>query len=363
MRLFDDIYRGKTVLITGHAGFKGTWLACWLKKLGARVVGYSLVPDTPETLYAHLDLPSMIDADRIADIGDNNSLCDFIAEHRPQIVFHLAAQALVRQSYYDPVTTWETNVLGTLRVLEAARHCGSVQAVVNVTTDKCYENLEIRRDYVETDRLGGYDMYSASKACSEILTNAYRRSFLADESGMAVATARAGNVIGGGDWSADRLVPDCIGSLCRNETIILRYPEATRPWQFVLDPLAGYLRLGQLLLADGKKFAKAYNFGPEPGHAVEVLELTQMIIRRWGSGRCEVVPDERLHEATLLQLDITRAREELGFSPIYNVERAVEDTVDWYKSRYTGNNIRDLTERQIDRFVTTAADKHVLWTH
>ena len=242
---FNNIYADKTVLITGHSGFKGSWLSLWLKQMGAKVVGYSLLPDTEKRLYDVLDLEHTLNDSLIADIRDEKTLKSYFGKHNPDIVFHLAAQPIVRFSYIEPVLTYDTNVIGTLKVLEAARQTPSVKAFVNVTTDKCYENKERKEGYREDEPFGGYDMYSSSKGCSEILSSSYRRSFLKDGKPFALATARAGNVIGGGDWAKDRLIPDCIRAFQKNETVFIRNPLSTRPWQLVLEPLAGYLRLGR----------------------------------------------------------------------------------------------------------------------
>src|SRR5574344_469085 len=285
---FNNIYKNKTVLITGSNGFKGCWLALWLKMLGAKVVGYSLRPNTKYFLYDILKLNEVLDDNIIADIRDTKKLESYFAKHTPDIVFHLAAQPIVRLSYDEPVETYETNVVGTLKVLEVARKTPSVKAFVNVTTDKCYENKEKKAGYTEDEPMGGYDMYSSSKGCSEILTSSYRRSFLMDGKPFALATARAGNVIGGGDWAKDRLIPDCIRSFEKGEIVSIRNPYSTRPWQLVLEPLAGYLRLGQLLLEKGPQYAQGYNFGPEMNKDMKVCEVAKKVAEIWGNGKVEV---------------------------------------------------------------------------
>ncbi|MBR6163356.1 CDP-glucose 4,6-dehydratase [bacterium] len=347
--MFSDFYKNKKVFITGHTGFKGVWLSLWLKKLGAEVFGYSLEPDTEPSLFNALKMAEKIDKSTIGNILDSETLEKTMEEIKPEIVFHLAAQPLVRLSYSEPKLTYETNVIGTLNVLEAARKVKSVKSFVNVTTDKCYENKETKEPYREEDTLGGYDMYSSSKCCSEILSSSYRRSFLKD--GYFLATARAGNVIGGGDWAQDRILPDCIRSINRNEDIILRSPNAIRPWQFVLEPLSGYLLLAQKLFEEGEKYADSFNFGPNENNTLTVKEIAQKVCDLWGSGRVEVKENSELHEAGLLFLNIEKAKKVLGWSPSYSVFEALETTVGWYKHFYNrDNNLFDYTLGQIEDY-------------
>lgn len=361
--MFGNIYQNKTVLVTGHAGFKGSWLAFWLKQLGAKVVGYSLLPDTENRLYDVLDLADVLDDSLIADIRNEEQLAAYFAKHNPDIVFHLAAQPIVRLSYSEPVETYETNVIGTLKVLEAARKTSSVKAFVNVTTDKCYENKEKKEGYREDEPMGGYDMYSSSKGCSEILTSSYRRSFLTEGKPFALGTGRAGNVIGGGDWAKDRLIPDCVKAFQQNETVFIRNPLATRPWQHVLEPLAGYLRLGQKLLEEGTKYATGYNFGPEMNKDVKVCEVAQKVSEVWGCGRVEVGKADGLHEANLLQLNIEKADKELGVRPIYSAEEAIAKTTLWYKAFYENKtDMIEYTKKQIDEFINAARAKGLEWS-
>ncbi len=360
---FNHRYQGKTVLVTGHAGFKGSWLSFWLKHLGAKVVGYSHLPDTEKRLYDVLDLGNLLDDSLIADIRDAEELDAYFAKHNPDVVFHLAAQPLVRLSYSEPLETYETNVIGTLKVLEAARKTSSVKAFVNVTTDKCYENQERKEGYCEDEPMGGYDMYSSSKGCSEILTSSYRRSFLTGGKPFALASGRAGNVIGGGDWSQNRLIPDCIKAFQKGETVEIRNPHATRPWQLVLEPLAGYLRLGQKLLEEGDKYASGYNFGPEMNKDVKVCEVAQKVAEVWGGGQVVVANGDGLHEANLLQLNIEKSEKELGFKPVYSADEAIVKTVEWYKAFYSGNtDMREYTLKQINEFVASAKDKNIEWS-
>lgn len=360
---FNNVYRGKKVLITGAAGFKGCWLSMWLSHLGAEVYGYSLRPDTTESFYDIAGLAKIMADMHFADIRNREELNAYMQKVQPDIVFHLAAQPLVRLSYFEPILTYETNVIGTLNVLEAARKCSNVKAFVNVTTDKCYENKEKSEGYKEDEPMGGYDMYSSSKGCSEILSSSYRRSFLADGTPYALGTGRAGNVIGGGDWAKDRLIPDCINSIIAGETIFIRNPLATRPWQFVLEPLAGYLRLGQKLYEEGSAYAEGFNFGPKENGNVKVCEVARMVTEYWGAGKVEVGKADGLHEANLLQLNIEKAARRLGVVPVYEVEEAVKVTTDWYKQYYINHaDMQKFSLQQIDEFVAAAQNKSLKWS-
>lgn len=361
--LFNNIYANKTVLITGHAGFKGAWLSLWLKQLGAKVVGYSLLPQSDTKLYDVLNIKDIIDESLIADIRDSVRLEQYFKKHTPDIVFHLAAQPLVRLSYSEPLETYETNVIGTLKVLEAARKTPSVKAFVNITTDKCYENKEKNEGYREEEPMGGYDMYSSSKGCSEILTSSYRRSFLTGGKPYALASGRAGNVIGGGDWSQDRLIPDCIKAFLHNESVEIRNPYATRPWQLVLEPLAGYLRLGQKLWEEGEKYAAGYNFGPEMNKDVKVGEVAKQVAQIWGNGKVEIGSAGGLHEANLLQLNIEKAEKELGIKPVLTAQEAIAKTTQWYKVFYEGKtDMLAYSKREIAEFIKAAQDKRIPWS-
>lgn len=360
---FNNIYHNKTVFVTGHCGFKGCWLVMLLKKLGAKVYGYSLKPDSSESLYDIVHIHNLLDDEMIADIRERENLAQFMQKCQPDFVFHLAAQPLVRLSYAEPVLTYETNVIGTLNVLEAARQTSSVKAFVNVTTDKCYENQEKSEGYKEDEPMGGYDMYSSSKGCSEILSSSYRRSFLADGKPFALGTGRAGNVIGGGDWAKDRLIPDCINAIRQGETIFIRNPLATRPWQFVLEPLVGYLRLGQMLFEQGSKYADGFNFGPYPSSVVKVCEVAQKVVDVWGSGKVEVGSSDGLHEATLLQLNIEKADKVLGVRPVYDVDAAIKVTTEWYKQHYTTKtDMYEFSQMQIDEFLSEAKKQNLEWS-
>lgn len=357
-KLFNSIYKGKNVFITGHTGFKGGWLAYWLYLLGANVSGYSLSPDTEPNFFTATKLANKITS-TIGDICNFENLLSAMQKAKPDIVFHLAAQPLVRLSYNEPENTYKTNVMGTLNVFEACRKTDSVKAIVNITTDKCYENVEKNYFYKEEDKLGGYDPYSSSKACAEILSSSYRRSFF-EPKGILLATARAGNVIGGGDWAQDRLVPDCIRSLVKNEKIKLRYPNATRPWQFVLEPLRGYLQLGQKLLEGKAQFAQAFNFGPDNNSVLKVIEVVNHIVSAWGFGEIEIDQANNPHEANLLMLDINKAKEELGFVPVFSPVEAIDKTVIWYRAFYENSiNMSEFSQRQLMDFSLKIADQNV----
>ncbi len=352
-----SFWQGRRVFLTGHTGFKGAWLAYWLSRMGAMVYGYSLEPPTEPNAFSILGLPKLLDQ-TFGDIRDGVSLSEVLLGFKPEIVFHLAAQPLVRLSYKEPRLTFETNVMGTLNVYEAVRACASVRAIVTVTTDKCYENREWVWGYRESDPMGGFDPYSSSKGCAELLSAAYRNSFFSSQHSdsnraVALATARAGNVIGGGDWALDRLVPDCVRSLVAGEEIVIRSPNAIRPWQHVLEPLGGYLLLAQALYNDGGEFAQGWNFGPGDRGVMSVESIVRRVIEQWGSGGYRIEANADLHEAQLLKLDISKARAYLRWNPVYSVNEAIDKTVAWYKSFYdkksdmaaiTSSQIRDYTE-------------------
>ncbi len=347
--MFNNIYKGKKVFITGHTGFKGSWLTLWLKSLGAEVLGYSLEPNTIPSMFEELRIYG-----RCRNSFENilNSACleETMSEFNPDIVFHLAAQPLVRLSYREPKLTYETNVIGTLNVLQAARKC-DCKAFVNITTDKCYENKEVERGYKEDDPMGGYDMYSSSKGCVEIMSSSFRRSFLQEENTYAMATARAGNVIGGGDWAEDRLIPDCIRYINDNKPIEIRNPIAVRPWQHVLEPLSGYLLLGQKLLEEGKKYAEGFNFGPNEDSVLKVADVSKKVCEYYGKGEVVVCKKDDLHEANLLMLNIDKAKQVLGWTPTYNADNAIQKTVEWYKHFYADDvDMYEFTINQIKEY-------------
>lgn len=347
--MFNNIYQGKRVFLTGHTGFKGSWLALWLTSLGAKVCGYSLAPNTNPSMFTELGIENRIEKSVIGDILDEELLNKTFQEFQPEVVFHLAAQPLVRLSYAEPVLTYKTNVIGTLNVLEAARRCESVKAFVNITTDKCYENKEVSRGYREDEPMGGHDMYSSSKGCVEIMSSSFRRSFL--QNGYAMATARAGNVIGGGDWALDRLIPDCVRYINAGEKIEIRNPVAVRPWQHVLEPLSGYLLLGEKLLEYGADYADGFNFGPNEDSVLKVAEVAQKVTEFYGRGDVVVHKRDDLHEANLLMLNIEKAEKVLGWIPTYTANEAIKKTVEWYKHFYAKNiDMYDFTIEQIKNY-------------
>ncbi len=349
--LFGGVFAGRRVFVTGHTGFKGSWLTRWLLDLGARVTGYALEPDTDPSLFEELGLARHMDS-RIGDVRDFGSLSGALLEARPEIVLHLAAQPLVRRSYAEPLYTFETNVIGTANLLEAVRGCEETRVVVNVTTDKVYENPETGHPFAEDEPLGGHDPYSASKACSEIVSAAYRSSFFAgDTGGPALATARAGNVIGGGDWSEDRIVPDIVRAMAAGVPVQVRNPDAVRPWQHVLEPLAGYLTLAEALWRDGQERAGAYNFGPEPDDVHPVRDLVDRSIEAWGAGSWEVQGSaDQPHEAGLLSLSIDKACDELGWRPLWGFGTTVERTVSWYRRVATGEDPETVTREDLSAY-------------
>lgn len=347
-----DFWHGRRVFITGHTGFKGSWMSLWLQQMGAQVTGFALPCETQPSMFTLAQVGRGMQSIE-GDVRDLDAVKKAVLVAQPEIVIHMAAQALVRTSYADPVETYATNVMGTVHLLEAARTCQSVRAVVNVTTDKCYENHEWVWPYRENDELGGHDPYSSSKACSELVTQAYVRSYpeLGAGGRLAVATARAGNVIGGGDGSVDRLIPDVV-SAWRSERILqIRSPLAVRPWQFVLDPLHGYLQLAERLYKHGQAFAGAWNFGPNSNDARPVQWLVEQLAKHWGpAARWAVLGGERVHEATTLKLDCSKARAQLGWYPVMNLGQGLEQTMLWYRTWLGGGNLSTLSQRQITEF-------------
>ena len=348
-------WNGRAVLVTGHTGFKGSWLSLWLQQLGARVAGYALAPPTTPSLFDQARVGDGM-ASTIADLRDLPALTAAVRAAAPEVVFHLAAQSLVRASYDDPVGTYATNVMGTVHLLEAVRQVPSVKAVVIVTTDKCYENREWDWGYRENDRLGGRDPYSNSKACAELVTDAYRRSFFGDHR-VAIASARAGNVIGGGDWAKDRIVPDAVRAFLDSKPLAIRNPAATRPWQHVLEPLAGYLQLAERLVADGAAFAEGWNFGPSDELVLPVGELATKLAAAWGGGAAWVGAGEpgAPHEARLLRLDASRARGRLGWRPALSIDATLAWIVEWHQAVGRGDDARAVTLAQLARYAAGAA--------
>jgi CDP-glucose 4,6-dehydratase len=342
-----DFWCGKRVFLTGHTGFKGSWLSLWLQSLGSEVTGYALTPPTFPSLYAVADVAQGMTS-IIANILDLPKLQETMQAARPDIVIHMAAQALVRQSYAQPVETYATNVMGTVHVLESVRNTPSVKAVLVVTTDKCYENKEeMYRAYHEHEPLGGHDPYSSSKACAELVTAAYRKSFL-EQQGIAVATARAGNVIGGGDWAAGRLVPDILKAFEQNAFVQIRNPNATRPWQHVLEPLSGYLLLAEHLFAQGPAYAEAWNFGPNEEDARPVQWLVDQLALTWGNGAAWLQdPDQHPHEANYLKLDISKAKARLGWTPSWSLQTAIQNITQWHRAWLSQEDMKKLCLYQI----------------
>ena len=345
-------WKGKKVFITGHTGFKGGWLSLWLTDMGAEVYGYALNPPTEPNFFTVCTLIDHLAGSIIADIRDVTALTKAMRVASPEIVFHLAAQPLVRYSYAAPVETFAVNVMGTVNLLEAVREVKSVKAVVNVTTDKCYENREWIWPYRENEAMGGLDPYSSSKACSELVTAAYRSSFL-ESTGIQIATARAGNVIGGGDWAADRLIPDFLRALDAQQTLLIRSPKAIRPWQHVLEPLSGYLMLAQALYEQGGSFAEAWNFGPEDGDARHVEWIVENLCSQvaGASWQCDLSP--QAHEANILKLDSSKAKNQLGWHPRWNLEIALSRTLEWHKAWRKGDDMLKCTQGQIHKYEET----------
>jgi CDP-glucose 4,6-dehydratase len=349
-----EFWRGRSVFLTGHTGFKGGWLALWLADAGALVHGYALEPQTRPSFFEVCELKSRLASHRIADIRDGLAVASALAEAQPEFVFHLAAQSLVLAGYDDPVGTYATNVMGTVNLLEAVRHVSGLKAVVNVTSDKCYENREWVHAYREFEPLGGADPYSSSKACSELVTAAYRRSFL-DAAAVATASARAGNVIGGGDWAGDRLLPDFFRAIDSGETLVLRSPRATRPWQHVLEPLAGYLLLAEALASDREDPAAAYNFGPAEEDARPVEWLAERLCRMVDGAQWRAEPKaDQPHEAGYLKLDSAKARAELGWRPRWRIDEALARTVDWHQAWRRGEDMAAFSVDQIRLYETAA---------
>ena len=352
--IFNRFYYGKRVLVTGHTGFKGSWLSVWLHELGAEVIGISLDPVSNKDNYVLSELKDKI-TDIRGDIRDGELMKQIFHEYRPEIIFHLAAQPLVRLSYEIPIETYETNVMGTLRILEAIRFTDSVKVGVMITTDKCYENREQLWGYRENEPMGGYDPYSSSKGAAEIAINSWRQSFFNPQvyhkHGKSIASARAGNVIGGGDWSLDRIIPDCIKALEAGRSIEIRNPKAIRPWQHVLEPLSGYMMLAQKMWKEPVGYCEGWNFGPEAESIRTVWNVAKKVVENYGSGELKDISDAAaLHEARLLMLDISKARFRLQWEPRMNIDRCIALTVDWYK-QYKYTSVYNLCVEQIATFL------------
>lgn len=353
--IFKNFYRGKRVLVTGHTGFKGSWLSIWLHELGAEVIGVAKDPMTDKDNYVLSGIGGKIKADLRADIRDSQRMKDIFQEYQPEIVFHLAAQPLVRLSYEIPVETYETNVIGTINILEAIRITDSVKVGVMITTDKCYENKEQLWGYRENEPMGGYDPYSSSKGAAEIAIASWRRSFFNPEQyekhGKSIASVRAGNVIGGGDWALDRIIPDCIKAIEVNKPIEIRSPKAIRPWQHVLEPLSGYMLLASKMWSKPTQYCESWNFGPRMESVTSVWEVATKVIENYGRGKLKNLSDSNaLHEAKLLMLDINKAKFQLGWEPRMDIDQCIELTVDWYK-KYKQNCTYKLCLIEISKFL------------
>lgn len=328
--LFSNVYKGRTVLVTGDTGFKGSWMTIWLNRLGANVIGYALPPKNKKDNYNICGLEKRITHIN-GDVRDYNALSDVFSKYKPEIAFHFAAQALVLDSYKDPSYTFHTNVLGTVNFLEAVRNTPAVKTAINVTSDKCYDNKEWTYGYREIDPMGGRDPYSASKGASEIITSSYQHSFFSQNNTASIASVRAGNVIGGGDWSANRIVPDCVRALYKNSPITIRNPDAVRPWQHVLEPLYGYLLLGALLFTEGKKYSGAWNFGPASKNMISVKQLVEEVIKQWGSGKYIVEQSTDNRESNVLYLDVSKAINKLNWHPVLDFGQTVKYTIEEYR--------------------------------
>ena len=345
--MVNSFWKNKKVFLTGHTGFKGSWMSLWLLKAGAKVTGYSLGLPTTPSLYEELNIASDMNS-IFGDVGHFEKLKSSLVESRPDIIIHMAAQPLVRYSYANPIETYMTNVMGTVHLLEAARSASGVRAIVNVTSDKCYENIEREAGYQEHEPMGGYDPYSNSKGCSELVTSAFRHSFLNAEN-IFLATGRAGNVIGGGDWALDRLMPDIFRSVEEKRTLVIRNPQSTRPWQHVLEPVGGYLLLAEKLYQEGSRFAEGFNFGPNKNGHASVENVIQKMNKYWNNKiKYQVVSlNKNPHEAKLLSLDCTKAEKKLGWKPKWDLDRALIATVNWNEARANKTSVRETTLKQI----------------
>ena len=354
--IFNNFYKGKRVLVTGHTGFKGSWLSIWLHELGAEVVGVGLDPYSEKDNFVLSSIGNKIKADIRADSRNGKNMKEIFAEYQPEIVFHLAAQPLVRLSYDIPVETYDVNVMGTIHIMEAIRATKSVKVGVMITTDKCYDNCEQLEGYVETDPFGGYDPYSSSKGACEVAIQSWRRSFFNPEDygkkhTVSLASVRAGNVIGGGDWAKDRIIPDCIRALEEGRVIDIRSPKAVRPWEHVLEPLSGYMRLAQLMWNNPTEYCEGWNFGPEAEGVSTVWEVASEVIKNYGSGYLKDSSDPNaVHEANLLMLNINKAKSRLGWYPRMNMQQCMELVVDWYK-RYQTEDVYELCVEEINKFL------------
>ncbi len=357
IRSLGNFYDGKRVFVTGHTGFKGSWLCLWLHFLGAKITGYALDPPTDPNLFELCKLDKLINS-IICDVRDLDSLKKSMLETKPGIVIHMAAQPLVRESYRNPVETYSTNVMGTVNLIEATRNCNSIRAILNVTSDKCYENKDWCWGYRENEPLGGFDPYSNSKACSELITLSYRDSFFNKKEyethGVCLASARAGNVIGGGDWGIDRLFPDCIRAFLKGENVVIRYPNAVRPWQHVFEPVSGYLLLIQKMYENGPEYAGGWNFGPNDYDAKTVEWVIKEICTKWGEGASYEIDRDRgenFHEANYLKLDCSKAKSLLNWHPKWSLTQAIDCVIEWTKAYKESQNVKEVCLRQIKEYM------------
>lgn len=350
----NNFWKNKKVFITGHTGFKGSWLCLWLHYFGAEITGYALKPPTNPSLFELCKVDKLVTS-IIADVRDGESLSKAMSAASPEIVIHMAAQPLVRESYKNPIETYSINVMGTINLLEAVRNCKSVKSVINVTTDKCYENKEWPWGYRENEPMGGYDPYSNSKACAELVTSSYRNSFFNakdyNNHRVGLASARAGNVIGGGDWATDRLIPDCVRALLADERIIIRNPNAIRPWQHVLEPLSGYMVLAQKLYANGPRYAEGWNFGPNDNDAKPVEWIVKKMCAKWGQNASyEIDSGEHPHEANYLKLDCSKAKTELNWFPKWDLQQAIDKVIEWVQAYKDNKEITEICLNQIEEY-------------
>lgn len=365
--LFGNVFYGRRVLVTGHTGFKGSWLTLWLNAMGAEVHGYALAPSTSPSMFEAADIQSKMASNNIADIRDHQALLGVVREIEPEVIFHLAAQPLVRHSYREPRETYDTNVMGTVNLLEAVRDVASVRVCQVITSDKCYENREWVYAYRENDPMGGYDPYSNSKGCSELVVSSYRDSFFSntgEPNRVSLSSTRAGNVIGGGDWSEDRIIPDCVKALSSGKVIEIRNPHAIRPWQHVLEPLSGYLWLAANQWIKPEQLNQGWNFGPTSAGNVDVSQIVSMVTGVWGKGEWNEadVYKDTLHEARFLKLDITKATSLLGWSPVYTVSEAITETVNWYRNYYgCAHSVGAFTMSQIEKYAVCAYECGQPW--
>lgn len=343
-------WKGKRVFVTGHTGFKGSWLSLWLQDMGAMVKGYALEPNTTPNLFTEAKVGQNMDSE-IGDITDLKHITDSMIAFNPEVLIHMAAQPLVRLSYQEPVLTYATNVMGTINVLEAARKCVNLKAIVSVTTDKCYENKEWEWGYRENEPMGGHDPYSSSKGCAELVTTAYRKSFFNENNSAFLASARAGNVIGGGDWADDRLIPDILKAFEKKEPVIVRNPMATRPWQHVLEPLSGYLVLAQHIYENGSAYAEGWNFGPKDEDCKPVNWILDKMVTKWGKGvSWELDKNNNPHEAGYLKLDCSKAAKQLNWYPKWNLENTLESIINWQQNFLSGKNIQEQCLLEIAKY-------------